>query len=223
MRSITSAVLLALLISIATPSFSTENNKPDFRQVNWGMSRDEVMKHENAEKVKETDSILVYFIKGGPKHHVFHTHPDFDGKSMEMSIDIDVPDYNLVYLFQDGKLGMAIMHMDNPKAKPGDYLDELDFKDDEITEATGKEPKGMAKYGKNKTEDAIYDHPERICSGIYAVKLIWPDVNDRTNIPMELDDRKSAEDKSECTLSIFYESVKHPLDPASSAKMHEVL
>ena len=222
MNIISSAVIVTLILFFAAPSYSADQ-KPDFRQVSWGMTKDEVKKHENAEKVQESDSILVYFIKGGPKHHVFHTHPDLDGKSMEMSIDIDVPDYNLVYLFPDGKLGMAIMHMDNPKAKPGDYLDELDFKDDEITEATGKEPKGMAKYGENETEDAIYDHPERICSGIYAVKLIWPDVNGRTNITMELDSRKDAQDKSECTLSIFYESVKHPLDPASADKMHEVL
>ena len=79
------------------------------------------------------------------------------------------------------------------------------------------------KYVENETEDAIYAHPERICSGIYAIKLTWPDVNDKTNIMMELDSRKDAQDKSECTLSIFYDSVKFPIDPASSAKMHEVL
>ncbi len=217
-----SAIILALLISLAAPSFSADE-KPDLRNVRWGMSKDEVKKKENAQMVKETEGILVYLIKGGPKREIIHTQPDLEGKSMELSIDIDVPDYNLVYLFPEGKLGMAILHMDNPKADPDDYLDEFDRKADEIIEETGKEPKGMAKYGENETEDAVYAHPERICSGIYAIKLIWPVVNDKTNITMELDDRKSAEDKSECTLAIFYESVKFPVDPASSAKMHEVL
>jgi hypothetical protein len=217
-----SAVIVTLILSFAAPSFSADQ-KPDFRQVSWGMSKDEVKKKENAEMVKETDSILVYLIKGGPKHKIIHTQPDLDGKSMELGIDVDIPDYNLVYLFPDGKLGMAILHMDNPKADPDDYLDEFDIKADEITEETGKEPRGMAKYGENETEDAIYAHPERICSGIYAVKLMWPEVNDKTNIMMELDSRKDAQDKSECTLSIFYDSVKFPVDPASSAKMHEVL
>ena len=210
------------MISLAAPSFSA-GEKPDFRQVNWGMSKDEVKKNEKAEKIKETDSILVYLIKGGPKREVIHTQPDLDGKSMELSIDIDVPDHNLVYLFPDGKLGMAILHMDNPKAQADDYLDEFDRKADEIIEETGKEPKGMAKYGENETEDAIYAHPERICSGIYAIKLIWPVINDKTSIMMELDNRKTDLDKYECTMSVFYESVKFPVDPADSAKMHEVL
>ncbi len=216
------AVIVILLIFPAARS-SAADEKHDLRSVRWGMSKDEVKKKENAEMVKETEGILVYLIKGGPKREIIHTQPDLDGKSMELSIDIDVPDYNLVYLFPEGKLGMAILHMDNPKADPDDYLDEFDRKADEIIEETGKEPKGMAKYGENETEDAIYAHPERICSGVYAVKLIWPVVNDKTNIMMELDSRKDAQDKSECTLSIFYESLKFPLDPASSAKMHEVL
>ncbi len=40
---------------------------------------------------------------------------------------------------------------------------------------------------------------------------------------MELDNRKTDLDKYECTMSIFYESVEFPVDPADSAKMHEVL
>ena len=68
----------------------------------------------------------------------------------------------------------------------------------------------MAKYGENETVDTLYEHPERICSGIYAIKLTWPTIGDKTNIMMELDNRKTEMDKYECTLSIFYESVKFP-------------
>ncbi len=181
------------------------------------------MKHEKAEKIKETDSILVYFVKGGPTREIIHTHPDLDGKSMELSMDIDVPDYNLVYLFPDGKLGMAILHMDNPKADAKGYIDEFDRRTDKITEETGKEPDGQAKYAENESEDTVYEHPAEICTGRYGLRYIWPTINDRTKIMIELDDRKSADDKSECTLAIFYESVKFPVDPASSAKMHEAL
>ena len=75
-------------------------------------------------------------------------------------------------------------------------------------------PKGDAKYGENETEDTVYEHPEGICSGRYGLRYIWPTVNDRTSIMIELDSRKAAQDKSECTLSIFYESLKFPVDPA---------
>jgi hypothetical protein len=113
--------------------------------------------------------------------------------------------------------------MDNPKAQADDYIDEFDRQVDEIIEATGKEPSGMAKYRENETVDDLYKHPERICSGIYAIKQTWPTINDRTSIMMELDNRKTDLDKYECTLAIFYESVKFPIDPADSAKMHEAL
>jgi len=219
-KSIT--IIITIILFHAAQSFAADE-KPDLRNVRWGMTKDEVKKKENAEMVKETEGILVYLIKGGPKKQIIHTHPDLDGKSMELSIDIVVPAYNLVYLFPNGKLGMAILHMDNPEAKADDYLDEFDRKEDELIEETGKEPKGMAKFGENGTEDDFYAHPERICSGIYAVKLIWADVNDKTNITMELDNRQTEQDKFECTLSIFYESVKFPVDPADSAKLHESL
>ena len=120
-----SAVILALLISLAAPSFSAEV-KPDFRQVNWGMSKDEVKKHENAEVIKDGETILIYRIKGGTSHEVIHTQPAPGVKSQELEIDLDVPDYDLVYLFPDGKLGMAVLHMDNPRAKADDYIDEFD-------------------------------------------------------------------------------------------------
>lgn len=222
MNVISIAVAAGMILLFPAPSFPA-GEKPDVRNVSWGMSKDEVKKHENAEKVKETDSILVYLIKGGPKREVFHTQPDLDGKSMELSMDIDIPDYNLVYLFPDGKLGMAILHMDKPDAKPWEYKEEFERQTDVIFEDTGKEPDGQAKYGENETEDTVFEHPEGICTGRYGLRYIWPAINNRTSIMIELDSRKSAEDKPECTLSIFYESLKFPVDPASSAKMHEVL
>lgn len=220
-----SIVILALLTYFAA-GFSHAGEKPDFRDVTWGMSKEEVKKRENTEMVKEGEFLLIYKIKGETVHEVIEQPSalQVEGqKPVIIEYDIELPDYDLVYLFPDNKLGMAILHMNNPQADADDYLDEFDRKADELVEKTGKEPKGMAKYGENETEDVIYKHPERICSGIYAIKLSWPTVDDKTNIMMELDDRKTAPDKSECTLSIFYESVKYPLDPASSDKMHREL
>jgi len=222
MNVISIAVAVGMILLFAAPSFPADQ-KPDFRQVSWGMSKDEVKKKENAEMVKESEGILVYLIKGGTKHEVIHTHPDLDGKSMELGIDINVPDYNLVYLFPEGKLGMAILHMDKPDAKTWEYKEEFERQTEIIYQETGKEPDGEAKYGENESEDDVFAHPEEICTGRYGLRYVWPVINDRTKIMIELDSRKDAQDKSECTLSIFYDSVKFPVDPASSAKMHEVL
>ena len=219
------AVIFTLLISLAAPSFSADE-KPDLRDVRWGMTKDEVKKHENAEIIKDGEGILIYKIKGGTRHETIQTQPGLQVEGQRPAViqmDIDVPDYDLVYLFPDGKLGMAVLHMNNPKADADDYIDELDRRADEIIEETGKEPGGQAKYGENETEDAPFEHPEGICTGRYGIRYIWPSIGDRTNIMVELDDKKPAPDKPECNLSIFYESVKYPIDPASSAKLHEAL
>ncbi len=119
---------------------------------------------------------------------------------------------------------MAVLHMNDPLAQPGDYIDEFDRKADKIIrgDREGAERR-WRNTARTRPRTTIYEHPERICSGIYAIKHIWPTINDRTNIMMELDNRKTDLDKYECTLAIFYESVKFPVDPADSAKMHEVL
>src|SRR3990167_8557401 len=176
------AVIVVLLLSPAAPSFPADE-KPDLRDVRWGMTKDEVKKHENAEIIKYGEAILIYKIKGGTSHEVVHTQPaPGSGESYTFEIDLDVPAYDLVYLFPDGKLGMAVLHMNNPQAQADDYIDEFDRQSDEIIEATGKEPSGMAKYRENETADALYSHPERICNGIYAIKNIWPTIDGRTNI-----------------------------------------
>ena len=216
------AVIVVLLLFPAAPSFPADE-KPDLRDVRWGMSKDEVKKHEKAELVQDGDGILIYKIESGTSHEFIQGPQVGDQKPPVIEIDLDVPAYDLVYLFPDGKLGMAVLHMNNLQAQADDYIDEFDRQSDEIIEATGKEPSGMAKYRENETVDALYSHPERICNGIYAIKNIWPTIDGRTNIMMELDDRKTELDKYECTLAIFYESVKFPIDPAASAKLHESL
>ncbi len=85
----------------------------------------------------------------------------------------------------DGKLGMAILHMDNPKADAKGYIDEFDRQTDKITEETGKEPDGQAKYAENESEDTVYEHPAEICTGRYGLRYIWPTINDRTKIMIE--------------------------------------
>ena len=216
-----SAVIIALSIFIAAPSFSA-GEKPDFRDVRWGMSKDEVKKHEKAELVKDGGELLIYKIEGGSEVLNTQQGPKVEGQR-DAVVTMDLPDYDLIYLFPNGKLGMAVLHMNDSLAGPVDYIDYLDTMTDKIIEETGKEPRGMAKYGENETEETPFEHPEGICNGKYAIRYIWPTIGDRTNIMMELDDRKTAPDKTECTLAVFYESVKFPLDPASSAKMHEVM
>ncbi len=93
------AVIALLSLFPAAQSFAADE-KPDLRDVRWGMSKEEVKKHEKAEIVKETEGILVYLIKAVLRTKLSSPNPTLKGRhAMRQSIDIEVPDYDLVYLF----------------------------------------------------------------------------------------------------------------------------
>jgi hypothetical protein len=81
---------------------------------------------------------------------------------------------------------------------------------------------GVAEYGDNPRKEDPYSAPAEICEGKYMLKHMWPTVRDRTDISIELDSKVNA-DPPGCNLSVFYESVKYPVDPALSQDLHELL
>lgn len=225
MKSIIPAALLALLLYTAAPSNSADE-KPDFRQVNWGMTKDEVKKREKAEFVKDTGDMLIYKIEGGKWNEVFESDSPVKTENMRpavVEIDIDLPDYSLFYIFSRGKLGMAVLSMNDPHATSGDYVDEFEARTDELIKEIGSNPESVVKLSQGETTESLLENPEGICEGKYAIQNVWPTINDKTDVMIELDQFRALPVGPKCNLSIFYESVKYPVDPARKEELHETL
>ena len=123
------AVIALLSLSPAVQSFAADE-KPDLRDVRWGMSKDEVKKHESAQLVKDGEQILIYKIEGGTSNEVIKSQSGVKVEGQRDAViefNLEMPDYDLVYVFPDGKLGMAVLHMNDPLAQPGDYIDEFGY------------------------------------------------------------------------------------------------
>lgn len=234
MTSRTCALLLSLFICLAVSCTCSRDRKPDFRDVRWGMSRDEVKKHETGELMKEGNEVLVYRIGGGSI--TFETQgtvevevngKDDGGPALSrprVTIEVEKPDpeYDVVYAFKDGKLGMAVLHLRDTESDPAEYIAILKEKTAEISKETGVPASGVAEYGESAPKDDPYSSPGEICEGKYALTHAWPTVNKRTDISIELDEKKFAS-APDCNLSVFYESVKYPIDTVLSDELHEML
>ena len=228
-----SAVVLAICISLASCTCSRDR-KPDFRDVRWGMSKDEVKKHETGQLMKEGNEVLVYRIGGGTKTiesegtvELKVTGKDDGGPALskpKVTIDVEKtePEYDVVYAFNDGRLGMAVLHLRDTESDPSEYISILKEKTSEISKATGEKAAGVAEYGESAPKDNPYSSPEEICEGKYSLKHAWPTINDRTDISIELD-RKKFSPEPDCNLSVFYESIKYPIDPDLSDELHKTL
>lgn len=233
MSARSSAVVLTLLLSLAACTCSRDK-KPDFRDVRWGMSKDEVKKHETADLMKEGNEVLIYRIGGELSAvqsegtvEVEVNGGDEDGAVVSrprVTIEFETvePEYDVVYAFKDGKLGMAVLHLRDTADDPAEYIEILREKSAEISNETGAPASGVAEYGESQPKDDPYSAPREICEGKYALRHAWPTVNKRTDIAIELDQKKFSP-VPDCNLSVFYESVKYPIDPALSDELHEKL
>lgn len=233
MTSRQSVLVLVICLSLAGCTCSRDR-KPDFRDVRWGMSKDEVKKHETGQLMKEGSDILVYRIGGGSATfesegtvEVEVNGKDEGGPSLSkprVTIEVEQaePEYDVVYAFTDGKLGMAVLHLRDTAQDPADYITLLKEKSSEISKDTGAQASGVAEYGKSAPGDDPYSSPEEICEGKYALRHVWPTLNDRTDISIELDEKKFSPEP-DCNLSVFYESVKYPIDSVLSDELHKTL
>jgi hypothetical protein len=221
------ALSLAILICLAVASCSRER-KPDFRDVRWGMTKSEVKKLEKAELMKEGNDVLTYRLGGESRPFLVEggVHVDVQGAPdarVTVEVERDEPAYDLVYVFAGGKLAMAVVHLRGSLDSPEEYMDAFNEKSKEISKETGEHASGVAEYGGNtEPKDDPYSSPGEICEGKYVLKHVWPTVNKRTDISLELDRKKSSPDP-DCNLAVFYESVKYPLDPKFEGQLHELL
>jgi hypothetical protein len=228
-----SALVLAICICLAAASCS-RGGKPDFRDVRWGMSKDEVKKHESGELMKEGNEVLVYRIGGGSTTietegtvEVEVDGEDEGGPALsrpKVTIEIEKtePEYDVVYAFRDGRLGMAVLHLRDSESDPAEYITILKEKTAEISKETGARASGVAEYGESAQKDDPYSSPGEICRGKYALTHAWPTLNNRTDISIELDQKKFSPEP-DCNLSVFYESAKYPIDPDLSDELHKIL
>lgn len=233
MTSRHSAVVLAICISLASCTCSRDK-KPDFRDVRWGMSKDEVKERETGELMKEGNEVLVYRIGGGST--TFETQgtvevqvnkkgdggPALSPPRVTIEVEKTEPEYDVVYAFKDGKLGMAVLHLRDTAQDPAEYIDILREKSAEISKETGVQASGVAEYGESAPKDDPYSSPEEICEGKYSLMHAWPTLGGRTDVSIELDGKKFSPEP-DCNLSVFYESVKYPIDPTLSDELHETL
>ncbi len=227
------AIFLAVSISLAASSCSRDK-KPDFRDVRWGMSKEEVRKRETAELMKEGNEVLIYRIGGGlstvESEGTVEVELDAkpgDGSAREsprVTIEVETPEpeYDVVYAFKDGRLGMAVLHLRDSAQDPSEYIRLLREKSAEISKETGTPASGVAEYGVGAPKDDPYSAPREICEGQYSLKHAWPTFKNRTDVTIELDQKKFSHEP-DCNLSVFYESVKYPIDPALSGELHEKL
>jgi len=230
---ITSAVILTLLLSLAACTCSRDK-KPDFRDVRWGMSKEEVKERETGELMREGNEALTYRIGGELSAaqsegtvEVEVNVGDKEGAPVSrprVTIEFETvePEYDVVYAFKDGKLGMAVLHLRDTADDPVEYIELLREKSAAISNETGVPAAGVAEYGESEPKQDPYSAPGEICEGKYALRHTWPTVNKRTDITIELDQKKFSP-VPDCNLSVFYESVEYPVDPALSDELHEML
>lgn len=221
------AAIAILTLLLLAPSCSRDKT-PDVRDVRWGMSKSEVKKAETAELMKEGANILTYRIGGEPDktEGTFTVTVDENGETRDALVTIETirnePSWDLVYVFEGGKLAMASIHLRDTFDDPSDYIALMREKSLAISKELDTPAAGIAEYGDNPRKDDPYSAPGEICEGKYSLRHVWPTVRDRTDISIELDAKKNVT-TPDCNLSVFYESVKHPVDPALSQDLHDLL
>ena len=132
-------------------------------------------------------------------------------------------EYDLLYVFGNGKLGMAVIHLRESLDEPEDYLELFRDKSRKVSETIGTPARGVAEYPTGETpRPNPYETPEDICGGEYVLKHIWPTDRNKTSVSLELDKKKFSSEL-DCNLSIFYESTEVDIDPVLRDQLHEVL
>jgi hypothetical protein len=195
------------------------------------MSKEEVKERETGELMREGNEALTYRIGGElstvASEGMVEVEVDGnDGAVSQPRVTIEVekiePEYDIVYAFKDGKLGMAVLHLRDSAQHPAEYIRLLREKSAVISKEIGMPASGVAEYGESEPKQDPYSNPGEICEGKYVLKHVWPTLDERTDISIELDQKKFSP-APDCNLSVFYESVEYPVDPSLSDELHEML
>lgn len=220
--------IFAIIFALATLHGCGLWDKPDFREVKWGMSKRDVKQKETAELVKEGDNVLTYRVSGDMVDLSGRIKPSAENEAAEDAgtEPVITPihyEYDLLYVFGDGKLGMAVIHLRESLKEPDDYIELFREKSISVSQMIGAPAQGVAEYPTGETpRPDPYESPEDICGGGYVLKHIWPTGQKRTNVSLELDKKKFSSEL-DCNLSIFYESTEVEIDPVLRDQLHEVL
>lgn len=214
--------LIALILIAVVLGACSKDDKPDYRQARWGMSKNEVKKAETAELVKEGNDILTYRFGGVEVVEEEVSQKDDKHKDAPQVAKIDF-DYDLLYVFGEGKLAMIVVHLRDSFSDQNEYVFLMDNKRKDLNKSLGSPPEqGLAKADKEAIISGKGPDGKSICEGEMDIKYIWPTKDKRTNASLELGPKKFSK-TPDCSMSIFYESVEFPLDPELSAQLHDLL
>ena len=221
------AAIAILTLLLLAPSYSRDKT-PDVRDVRWGMSKAEVKKAETAELMKEGENILTYRLAADPEktEETYTVSVEENGETRDALVTVETvrnePSWDLVYVFEGDKLAMTAIHLRDTFDDPADYIALMREKSLAISRELDTPAAGIAEYGDSPRKEDPYSAPAEICEGKYSLRHVWPTVRDRTDISIELDAKKNVT-TPDCNLSVFYESVKYPVEPALSQDLHDLL
>lgn len=219
--------LAAILLTLLIFSACSKDDKTDVRKTSWGMTKEQVKEAEQAELIKEGDDILTYRIGGNAVPMEIETI-ETEGTELDeeeitppevMSIGYE---YDLLYVFGENGLGMVVIHLRDSLDSPEQYLQFFKERTNALTKEIGEPAKGVASYKDHQVKANPYENPAAICEGEHGLQHIWPTKDKRTNVSLELDQKKFASEPG-CNISIFYESVEIPVDQKLSDQLHDLL
>jgi len=220
--------LTLILLAVLLFSACSRWDKHDVRKAKWGMTKEQVKKVEKAELVKEGENILTYRIGGTvtamevESVEIVESETDEEEEITPPEVESIGHEYDLLYVFGENGLGLVVIHLRESFDDPAHYLELFKQKTNMMTKEIGKPAKGVASYKDHQVKANPYEDPAAICSGEHGLQHIWPTKDKRTNVSLELDQKKYAPEP-DCSLSIFYESVEIPVDQGLSDQLHEVL
>lgn len=221
-------ILTVILLTLLIFSACSKEDKTDVRKTNWGMTKEQVKEVEQAELIKEGEDILTYRIGGTSTPlevesvEIVQDESEGEEKTTSPQVESISNEYDLLYVFGENGLGMVVIHLRESFDEPGQYLEFFKERTNILTKQIGEPAKGVASYADHQVKANPYEDSAAICRGEHALQHIWPTKDKRTNVSLELDQKKFAPEP-DCSISIFYESVDIPVDQKLSDQLHEVL
>ena len=170
-RNISILLIVSCIFSIFTLSLFAEEAKYDFRQTNWGMSKEQVKARENKEVIDEGDFNL--------------------GHIVCYEIEIGTKDYICAYGFLENKLYRTVYVFNEKYSNDNDYIKEYEYLKEILTKKYGDSNKKllMDLYGREEIfwkDDVYKDDKTNWGFAISAGDLIYSSFWETTNTRIEV-------------------------------------